>query len=737
MDVSAFSGETYDPKDWINKALRSSDPTQNKEAAASSLVMKLQIMIAKLNSALEDQCAAVVQSIPRVIREANQLEQEASLLRDKLVAVRGEMESVEFETRENMSTLVKMDTVKERLAATNRALQEADNWSSLDAQVEDAFDSDDLDKVTDRLAGMQASLRLLQHVADYQERVSHLEQHRNRLEATLSPLLVTAFTSKDTEAALRLVKMFRSMERGKQLSKYYHKCVRAGMLQRWTEIVVDSEGDGAGEWLNLFYNELGDKVIEQQDWAKKVFPEESSSDLMCDMVTDVLSSMDPTPLFCIEAAIKLSTDNLQLLLEFRNKTEKFLFNIESVVKEAEEVKQREMGKAVYKPFVEYISKYEELETKAMTAEISGWAIEKKDTIDEIHSLTTCVNKITQMVESANNRCVRLTKGVGYPALASAFARALDSHLDRYRRLMRRLEKRKVVVDDDWSVLQHCLSANQATGDLMLQLEHLEVTLSTSFLETCRHFLGPEASEAPLQQHHVFLLDSPSIISLSKLFTVVMSNSGSATPLLNQSISLLRSTCSDLQKTTFSIMFHPISSQLDQIPNLSMWAASAVGQGTLASTDMPEFSFSPSEYITCIGEYLMTLPQHLEPYMSQDNSALNRAFRESVFPGSSDTSGSIQQSPADFLLGCISSSTCTSYYSYMSSITSMTINSSRQLAVDISYLGDILDDLGHPLTADLSSTAVLLRLPLDKWKDDCSGHSNKVIALVKQMRKISE
>lgn len=35
--------------------------------------------------------------------------------------------------------------------------------------------------------------------------------------------------------------------------------------------------------------------------------------------------------------------------------------------------------------------------------------------------------------------------------------------------MRRLEKRKVVVDDDWSVLQHCLSANQATGDLLLQV----------------------------------------------------------------------------------------------------------------------------------------------------------------------------------------------------------------------------------------------------------------------------
>ena len=44
------------------------------------------------------------------------------------------------------------------------------------------------------LVGMAGSLRLLQHAADYEERCDHLEQHRNRLEAALSPLLVTAFT---------------------------------------------------------------------------------------------------------------------------------------------------------------------------------------------------------------------------------------------------------------------------------------------------------------------------------------------------------------------------------------------------------------------------------------------------------------------------------------------------------------------------------------------------------------
>ena len=106
-----------------------------QEAAAGSLVMKLQLMITRLNTVLEDQCGAVLAGVPRTVREAAQLEQEAGLLRDKLAGVRAEMCGVESEAGEQLGQLVRMDRVRERVAATSRALQEADNWTSLDTQV--------------------------------------------------------------------------------------------------------------------------------------------------------------------------------------------------------------------------------------------------------------------------------------------------------------------------------------------------------------------------------------------------------------------------------------------------------------------------------------------------------------------------------------------------------------------------------------------------------------------------
>ncbi len=66
-------------------------------------------------------------------------------------------------------------------------------------------------------------------------------------------------------------------------------------------------------------------------------------------------------------------------------------------------------------------------------------------------------------------------------------------------------------------------------------------------------------------------------------------------------------------------------ELDNIQKLEVWDSSSAGSDS-TQQEMPDFSFSPQEYITQIGQYLMTLPQHLEPYMTDDNPSLSRAFQ---------------------------------------------------------------------------------------------------------------
>ena len=54
---------------------------------------------------------------------------------------------VESETGQSMQTLVELDTVKRRMLASQRALKEADNWTTLLADVEEVFATQDIDKV--------------------------------------------------------------------------------------------------------------------------------------------------------------------------------------------------------------------------------------------------------------------------------------------------------------------------------------------------------------------------------------------------------------------------------------------------------------------------------------------------------------------------------------------------------------------------------------------------------------
>jgi hypothetical protein len=102
-----------------------------------------------------------------------------------------------------------------------------------------------------------------------------------------------------------------------------------------------------------------------------------------------------------------------------------------------------------------------------------------------------------------------------------------------------------------------------------------------------------------------------------------------------------------------------------------------------------------------------------------------------------TSGSTgSTTPADFLLSCIARATCQCFQEQILSIPKINPNSTKQLYVDVGYLGDILEDLGHPLTESLKSVVFLLKLPAKDFAASSSGEPQKLVSAVKEMRSLS-
>jgi len=250
-----------------------------------------------------------------------------------------------------------------------------------------------------------------------------------------------------------------------------------------------------------------------------------------------------------------------------------------------------------------------------------------------------------------------------------------------------------------------------------------------------------SSERAIQQHDLFLVDSTANINKLKGFHAAVLD-GRDFPVSGPMLKAVSKACKDIQASTFAILFHPIIDHLVSVNSPQMveniWRSISAGSDSKA-TDMPVFSFVPQEYITQIGQYLMTLPQHLEPYMANDNPSLIRAFRERTFPycGGNTKEVAVEgETPADFLLNCIATATCQVYQDNILKIPEVSTNSAKQLHVDIGYLGDILDDLGHSLTEGLNSIVFLLKLtPKDYWSSS-TDHPQKLVSTIRKMRNLN-
>uniref|UniRef100_A0A8B9HID2 Conserved oligomeric Golgi complex subunit 7 n=1 Tax=Astyanax mexicanus TaxID=7994 RepID=A0A8B9HID2_ASTMX len=200
MDFSKFLADDFDVKDWVNGAFKvaQQEAPGRADAHAATLVMKLQLFIQEVNNSIEESSIQALQNMPRVLRDIEALKQEASFLKDQMTMVKEDIKKFEQDTLQSMQVLVEIDQVKSRMQLAAEALQEADKWSTLSADIEETFKTQDVAVISSKLAAMQSSLAMLVDTPDYSEKCVQLEALKNRLEALASPQIVSTFNTLST-----------------------------------------------------------------------------------------------------------------------------------------------------------------------------------------------------------------------------------------------------------------------------------------------------------------------------------------------------------------------------------------------------------------------------------------------------------------------------------------------------------------------------------------------------------
>lgn len=94
-----------------------------------SLVMKLQLYVQQVNTALEETSQQVLSSLPKIMRDMNTLHTEAVALKDKMAIVKNEIVKIEQDTGSSIKTIEKLDRIKSNMMNAKQGLHESDNWT--------------------------------------------------------------------------------------------------------------------------------------------------------------------------------------------------------------------------------------------------------------------------------------------------------------------------------------------------------------------------------------------------------------------------------------------------------------------------------------------------------------------------------------------------------------------------------------------------------------------------------
>nr|XP_021528038.1 conserved oligomeric Golgi complex subunit 7 [Aotus nancymaae] len=784
MDFSKFLADDFDVKEWINAAFRAG----SKEAAsgkadghAATLVMKLQLFIQEVNHAVEETSHQALQNMPKVLRDVEALKQEASFLKEQMILVKEDIKKFEQDTSQSMQVLVEIDQVKSRMQLAAESLQEADKWSTLSADIEETFKTQDIAVISAKLTGMQNSLMMLVDTPDYSEKCVHLEALKNRLEALASPQIVAAFTSQAVDQSKVFVKVFTEIDRMPQLLAYYYKCHKVQLLAAWQELCQSDLP--LDRQLTGLYDALLGAWHTQIQWATQVF--QKPHEVVTVLLIQTLGALTPSLPSCLSSGVERAGPEQELtrLLEFYDTTAHFAKGLEMALlphlHEHNLVKAHGLVMLAYDTVQPLITaeawRHGERATSSPRSDavpcgkshfcLSVFAEQEHgEVIDCVQELSHSVNKLFGLASAAIDRCIRFTNGLGTCGLLSALKSLFAKYVSDFTSTLQSVRK-KCKLDDippnslfqeDWTAFQNSIRIIATCGELLRHCGDFEQQLANRILSTAGKYLSDSCSprslagfqesiltdkkssaKNPWQEYNYLQKDNPAeYASLMEILYTLKEKGSSNHNLLAASRAALTRLNQQAHQLAFDSVFLRIKQQLLLISKMDSWNTAGIGE-TLTD-DLPAFSLTPLEYISNIGQYIMSLPLNLEPFVTQEDSALELALHAGKLPFPPEQGDELPEldNMADNWLGSIARATMQTYCDAILQIPELSPHSAKQLATDIDYLINVMDALGLQPSRTLQHIVTLLKARPEDYRQVSKGLPRRLATTVATMRNVN-
>ena len=657
---------------WLNAIFTDDDETllsTDKETIATNLVFKLQLMVEETNNSLEEIAQRMILSVPKVIGEADVLNSETIELCNQMTDVRTKLICVEQQNNDVVDTLVQLDKAKYRLQDAYKALQEANNWTTLSMDVEEVFDNGDVGQISEKLISMQKSLEMLSlsssSSTQHFEKIQTLESLKDKFEKIVEPKLFDAFLNQSSETIEFYSKLFKELHRSNRLVTYYQSCLRDQILKEWhTQVKLDVDGTLLN-WLNFLFDRLITIWKTQMNLCMKVlYPDDFQMSLMilCDIYTDILMSLDPTFESCIHNYLEQlsckqnnsKTIRQRSLIELKQFTDGFIQSIEqnilsqySGTENIEDFISNEKSiksflNTIYQPFAKMNEHYLLLEKDRLVVEFE----DIKSNCDNVCSSEFVIKLFSMLRDSFKLFCQYVDT---YPILIldeviagtlnqylalirDHINQSTSKHLHRIKKSNSDTSLQTLMISPNWSLIQQTLFTFQVIGEFLNQLNNFQQQIYLTFQEYhARHTptakADPSKSISYLVRFDLFILNldtNPDIKNqiekcLQSPPSVLLNN------VLTKGVEIAKMGAEAICEAILDYVNVFLNNFILTIQQQMTHASS----GDNIFDDSDSITFSPNEYITQIGQYLLTLPQHLETFNPNENNSFKTALKHSM------------------------------------------------------------------------------------------------------------
>ncbi|XP_053197531.1 conserved oligomeric Golgi complex subunit 7 isoform X2 [Scomber japonicus] len=547
------------------------------------------------------------------------------------------------------------------------------------------------------------------------------------------------------DQAKLFVKVFTEIDRMPQLLAYYYKCHKGQLVSMWQDL---SQSElSLNQQLAEFYDTLLSSWHSQLQWSSQVF--KNPYEVVTVLLIQTLGAMVPSIPVCLSTAMDRAAQEQRLdtLLELNHTMSTFGHSLEAAMLphlgENNLLKVNELVCALYDPYKPYQLQYGDLEEAHLLIQISAVPLEHGEVIDCVEELSHSVGKLFGLASAAVDRCVKLTEGLAVCGLLKALKALFTKYVSDFSTTLQSIRKKckledtpsSSVFQEDWTAFQNSVRIIATCGELLRQCGAFEQQLSNRILGTAGKYLSESYSprsltgiqetsstdrksttKNPWQEYNYLqkgsMAEYNSLMEL--LYSLKEKGTGNSNLLAEPRAALTRLN-QQANQLAFDSVFLQIKHQLCLVSKME--SQESAGFGESYTEDLPTFSLSPQEYITNIGQYLMSLPLHLEPFVTQEDPALEMALHAGKLPFPPEQGDDLPEldNTADYWLGSIARATMQTYCDAILLIPQLSPHSTKQLATDIDYLSNVMDALGLQPSRTLQQIVTLLRAKPEDYR----------------------